>query len=512
MKRIQLAAAAVTAVAALTLAGCGGGDSSAGSSGGAAKAAALTLGIVQEPSSWDPAQAHVGHQLQPFQTVYDTLILRKSDGTYAPMLATEWAYTDATNLVFRLKLRTGVTFSDGAVFDASAVKANLEHFAKDNGKQAAQVKAVESVTAVDASTVEIKLKTPDPALEYYLSQAAGLMGSPKALGTDGMDRLPVGTGPYVMSAADAVVGSQYVFTAREGYWNPELQKFSRVTLKLLADATSRVNAIASGEVDATLLDAQTFQQAEAKGLKKLQYPTDWTGLLLFDREGKTVPALANVKVRQAINYAFDREALLKNLAGGQGKVTSQVFGPESGAYLPELDTYYSYDPAKAKTLLAEAGFAQGVTIEMPVVGGISDTIMTFVTQQLADVGITVKQTSVPIADYQAQLGQGKFPAAWFSLFQGVPWVATNQMIAPTALYNPFKTTNPEVEKMIIAVRDGGKDSAEKAKALNTYVTENAWFAPWYRPDQLYYVDGSKITVEAQVQQAVPSIYNYSPAS
>ncbi len=228
--------------------------------------------------------------------------------------------------------------------------------------------------------------------------------------------------------------------------------------------------------------------------------------------GKTVPALANVKVRQAINYAFDREALLKNLAGGQGKVTSQVFGPESGAYLPELDTYYSYDPAKAKALLAEAGFAQGVTIEMPVVGGISDTIMTFVTQQLSDVGITVKQTSIPIADYQAQLGQGKFPAAWFSLFQGVPWVATNQMIAPTALYNPFKTTNPEIEKMITAVRDGGKDSAEKAKALNTYVTENAWFAPWYRPDQLYYLDGSKITVEAQVQQAVPSIYNYSPAS
>ena len=517
MKRYTLKAAALTAVAALTLAACGGGSdtpapNASGGVAGATATAPLTLGVLQEPASWDPAQAHVGHQLQPFQAAYDSLILRNPDGSYAPMLATEWGYTDDTNLVFRLKLREGVTFSDGAAFDAEAVKANLEHFAADNGKQAAQVASVESVTAVDPTTVEVTLKEQDPALEYYLSQAAGLMGSPKALGTDAMDRTPVGSGPYVMVEGESVVGSQYVFTPRDGYWNPDLQKFSKITLKLLADATARTNALQSGEVDATLLDPTTAQQAESAGKAKLQYPVDWQGLLLFDRDGKVDPALKDVRVRQAINHAFNRPALLEALSGGFGQPTAQVFGPDSGAWLQELEDAYPYDPEKAKALLSEAGFANGVEIEMPVVGGVSDTIMTAASQQLADVGIKVKLTSVPIADYQGELGAGKFPAAWFSLFQGVPWVAINQMIAPTALYNPFKTTNPEIEGLIEAVRNGGSESDAKAQDVNRYVTDNAWFAPWFRPDQLYFYDSAKVSVTPQVQMAVPAIYNYAPAS
>lgn len=512
MKRNVIAAAALLAASALTLSACGGGSSDGASGGDAAGGAELTLGVLQEPASWDPAQAHVGHQLQPFQAVYDSLLLRQPDGTLAPMLATEWGYTDDTNLVFQMKLREGVTFSDGTPFNADAVKANLDHFAQDNGKQAAQVAAVESVTVVDPTTVQVNLSQQDPAFEYYMSQAAGLMGSPAALGTDAMDRTPVGTGPYTMDPAQAVVGSQYVFNARDGYWNPDLQKFDTITMKLLADPTSRVNALQSGEVDATLLDAATSAQAEAAGKAKLTYSTDWTGLLLMDRDGTLAPQLADVKVRQAINYAFDRQALLTALAGGQGETTSQVFGPESGAWLENLEDAYPYDPEQAKALLAEAGYPNGFEISLPVVPGASDTIMTAAAQQLSDIGITANLTSVPIADYQGQLGSGKFPAAWFSLFQGVPWVAINQMITPNALYNPFKTTNPEIEGLIEEVRNGGAASAEKAKAVNTYVTDNAWFAPWYRPAQLYFYDESKVAVEPQIQMAVPAIYNYSPAA
>lgn len=283
-------------------------------------------------------------------------------------------------------------------------------------------------------------------------------------------------------------------------------------MKLLADPTSRVNALQSGEVDATLLDAATSAQAESAGKAKLTYSTDWTGLLLMDRDGTLAPQLADVKVRQAINHAFDRQALLTALAGGQGETTSQVFGPESGAWLENLEDAYPYDPEQAKALLAEAGYPDGFEISLPVVPGASDTIMTAAAQQLADIGITANLTSVPIADYQGQLGGGKFPAAWFSLFQGVPWVAINQMITPNALYNPFKTTNPEIEGLIEEVRNGGAESADKAKAVNTYVTDNAWFAPWYRPAQLYFYDESKVAVEPQIQMAVPAIYNYTPAS
>ncbi len=337
MKRIQLAAAAVTAVAALTLAGCGGGDSNAGSSGGAAKAAtALTLGILQEPSSWDPAQAHVGHQLQPFQTVYDTLILREPDGTLSPMLATEWSYNDdRTQLT--IDLRTDVTFSDGEVFNADAVQANFDHFKAANGRQAAQLAAYESTEVVDEDTVVVTLATPDPAFEYYLSQAAGLMGSPAALDTEGISTAPVGSGPYEMDTQGSVTGSQYTFTAREDYWNPELQKFDKIVFKVLTDPTARLNALVSGQVDATLLDARAIAQAEGAGKTLTAYQTDWAGLLLMDRDGAQVPALADVRVRQAINHALDRDALLETLALDQGTTTGQVFGPDSGAFVEEID-------------------------------------------------------------------------------------------------------------------------------------------------------------------------------
>jgi peptide/nickel transport system substrate-binding protein len=124
----------------------------------------------------------------------------------------------------------------------------------------------------------------------------------------------------------------------------------------------------------------------------------------------------------------------------------------------------------------------------------------------------VKLTSVPGAEYVPSLGQGKFAAANFNLFQGPSWVAAQQIISTDALYNPFDSTSPEIEALIERMRVGGDDADAAAKELNRLVTEEAWFAPWYRPSQLYFYDAAVMTVEPQIQMAVPSIYNYAPAS
>ncbi len=151
------------------------------------------------------------------------------------MLATAWKYND-TNTKLTVDLRTDVTFSDGAKFDAAAAKANMDHFKKANGPQMGQLASVSDVAVVDADTIDINLSAPEPALEYFLSQAAGLMGSPPAaLGTDAIKTVPVGSGAYVMDKAASVKDSQSVFTAREGYWNKDLQKFKKLTLKILLD-------------------------------------------------------------------------------------------------------------------------------------------------------------------------------------------------------------------------------------------------------------------------------------
>ena len=492
---------------ALMLTACSGG---AGASGTAPQAAstALTIGTTQDVRSWDPAQAHVGHLLQPYQAAYDTLILREPDGKLSPMLATEWKY-NAENTKLTVDLREGVTFSDGAVFDADAAKANLDHFREANGPQMAQLKSVTDVKVVDADTIDIELKAADPALEYFLSQAAGLMGSPKALGTEGIKTEPVGSGPYVMDKAATVKDSQAVFTAREGYWNKDLQKYQKLTLKVLTDPTARTNALVSGQVDATLLDPKTGKQAEGAKMILAANEVDWQGLILFDRDGKANPALKDVRVRQAINYAFDRKTILDQVLLGQGTPTSQPFGKASGAWTEELENYYSYDPAKAKALLKEAGYENGLTIEVP---GIPDfqTQISVVKQQLADVGITLNIGAALTNTFTSDIAAQKYSTMYFSLFQGQPTVAIDQIVSTQALYNPFKNTSSDLQADIDAVRNGGDKAPELAQKVNKYVVENAWFAPLFRVNQMYY-HNAKVDVVPQTQQAVPSIYNYSPA-
>ncbi|WP_332759762.1 ABC transporter substrate-binding protein [Pseudarthrobacter sp.] len=502
----KAAAAAILVSAGLALTACGGAAGGTGTA--AAKTTTLTLGAVSEIRSWDPAQAHVGHALQPYQAAYDSLLLRQPDGKLSPMLATEWKYNDA-NTKLTVDLRTDVTFSDGAKFDAEAAKANLDHFKKANGPQMAQLTAVSDVAVVDADTIELNLTTPDPSLEFYLSQAAGLMGSPKALGTEAIKTEPVGSGPYVMDKAATVKDSQSVFTARKDYWNKDLQKFQKVTFKTLIDLTARTNALVSGQIDATLLDPKTGKQAEGAKMKLVATEVDWQGLLLLDRDGTKNPALANVKVRQAINYAFDRKTIVEQVLLGQGTPTSQPFGKASGAWTEELENYYSYDPAKAKALLKEAGYETGVVIDLPSVPGF-DTQLAVIKQQLSDIGITLNVGSAITNTFTTDVAAQKFTTMFFSLFQGEPWVATNQIISTKALYNPFKNTTPELQAKIDAVEKGGKDAGKLAQEVNKYVVEQAWFAPMFRVNQMYY-HNAKVTVEPQVQQAVPSIYNYSPA-
>ncbi len=503
----------LVAVAALLLTGCAAGTPETEESAGgdtAARGALLTIGQLGDVPSWDPAQAHVGHALVPYQLVYDTLILRQPDGELSPMLATEWNYND-DRTVLTVDLRTDVSFSDGEAFDAEAVVANLEHFKAGNGRQAVQLTQFESATAVDEDTVEISLAQPDPAMEYYLSQAAGLMASPAAIEAGTLETDPIGTGPYLYDKASSVRDSQSRFTAKEDYWNPELQKFDEVELRILADVSARVNAIISGQVDWTTLDAKTADQAEDAGLELIpDYQVDWTGMTFFDRDGVINPALADERVRQAINYAVDRDTLLEQLQLGRGTATSQVFGPDSGAFVDDLEEYYTYDPEKAKELLEEAGYEDGFELTLPVIDGFA-TQITALAQQLGEVGITVNQTPVPPANYVADAVQKKFEAFNFNLFQGEAWVAINQIIAPTATFNPFGTTDPELEELIAVVQQGGEDSGDAAQEVNRFVTENAWFLPLYRIDQISVFNPEKVTVVAQTQSAMPSIYNFSPA-
>ncbi|MBP2266183.1 peptide/nickel transport system substrate-binding protein [Pseudarthrobacter sp. PvP004] len=447
-----------------------------------------------------------------FQAAYDTLILRKPDGSLAPMLATAWEFNgDRTELT--LQLRSDVTFSDGSKFDAAAAKANLDHFRTGTGPQGGTLADVKSVEVLSEDSIKIVLSAPSPSLLIALSNAAGLMGSPKALGTEAIKASPVGSGPYTLNHSETVAGSQYTFVKRDGYWNPELQHFDKVVIKVIPDATAAVNALVSGQLDAALLNTKTAAQARQNpDLAEYRYVNNWLGLILYDRSGKILPAMKDVRVRQAINYAIDSKSILKNIYGDQGKQTAQIFGPNSSAYDETLDERYPYNPQKSRTLLAEAGYSDGFEITLPVAASLDPAMIAVVVKQLGEVGIKAKTQAADPANLIGDLTSAKYAAIPITLFQPDTWATIRTSVSPTALFNAQKTQDPKVDELMEKIRISSEDDAKKAaQELNRYLVDQAWYVPFFRLDQTFFAKKT-VKVTPQQEQLVPSIYNYEPAS
>jgi peptide/nickel transport system substrate-binding protein len=507
--RPVVAMVAIVSAAALVLSGCSA-TADDGTNDGAPRGGTLTLGTSIDMKTFDPSQADPGHDLQYYQAVYDSLLRREPDGTLVPMLATKWSYND-DHTVLTLSIRKGVTFSDGTDLDANAVKANLDGFPVANGPAAATFSSVESVEAPDATTVVITLKQPDPAFLAHLGTETGFIASPTAISAGNLATEPVGSGPYTLDAADTVAGSVYTFVARDGYWDPSLQVYDKVVLKPIPDPTAILNALLSGQVNGALLSPTTMAQATNAGMTETRFSVDWNGLLILDRNGTRVPALADVRVRQAINYAIDKDAIVKAVNHDVGEVTNQIFGTHTTAYVKSLDNRYPFDPEKAKSLMADAGYSGGFTVTMPIVAGLFPEALTAaIAQNLGDIGITVEWDTIAINDFISSILQGKYSMVWFQLAQRDTWTSSKQLLTPDAGYNPFKVADPKVESLLTDIQTGSdSDAASAAQELGTYIVEQAWFAPFQRPGAVYFTDKTT-SVVAQATQAVPSLYNYAP--
>lgn len=515
----------VALAAALALVACSGGTDQpsgtggtggSGSSGGAGGAAGrLVLGSTVTPQSFDPAGVGDANYVPYAQAAYDSLIYRTPEGEFQPMLATEWEFS-ADNLVLTLTLRDDVTFSDGAAFDAEAVKANLEHFHDGGGPLASQLGTFDQAVVVDPTHVEIHLSAPIPDLVYNLSDAAGRMASPAALGSDDLQTVPVGTGPYVMDTAATVQGSDYVFTARDGYWNPDLQKFGSVEFKVFSDEVALLNALKSGQVMAGNLSSQdNITEAKAAGIEILhpQYHISWAGLIMFDRTGAMVPALGDVRVRQAIAHAIDTQGILDAVFLGNGTLTSQIFNEASAAYDPALDDDFAYDVDLAKQLMSDAGYAGGFDLTMPAVNGfMTPALQEAIKSQLGEIGVRVTYQTVEISNFISDLLAGKYAVSYMFL-GAVPtdWFVVQSYLTPTSAWNPLKATDPALQALVDSIPGGTDAERDDAYAqINQFVVDDVWFDPWLWVEENYAVASGDIDVQLQQGQNVPSVYNYSP--
>jgi len=189
------------------------------------------------------------------------------------------------------------------------------------------------------------------------------------------------------------------------------------------------------------------------------------------------PPLADVRVRQAINYAFDRKKMLDALLGGNGRPTEQVFNKLSPAYSEELDSAYSFDPEKARSLLKDAGYPDGFSLTMPA-NAIVQTFQASITQALGDIGVKVDWEPVPAQSS----GQTTKWGMYFNLgTTAAPSRTTSLYFGKKGSQNPFQYEDPKMNDLL-AKLSGETDptrAGEIYKSINKYATDNAWIAPLF---------------------------------
>jgi peptide/nickel transport system substrate-binding protein len=276
-----------------------------------------------------------------------------------------------------------------------------------------------------------------------------------------------------------------------------------------------LSALQTGQLDAASGATSTVQQAKTAGMNVV--PTafgTWT-LVLDDRAGAVSKPLASLDVREAINYAIDRTGIVKAVAGGYGVPTDEALAtPGTSAYSNSLANYYSYNVAKAKSLMAAAGYPNGFTL--PVLSesilDTNDSIVQAVASDLAQIGITVKLTTVSasLSQFFGDALSKQYPAI-FWLTGGGDAYTSGQTFIPTAgaALNPFGTTDSQVTQQYNAANAApASQQAALYQQLQSTLVKLAWFAPVYQAEDIYYFSSS--VKNYQTSAAKPSMMLTAP--
>lgn len=395
--------AAVTTALALTLAGCGGGSEAEGAGG-----REFTVAAQSGPSSLDPAQLNDGQGMFVWSSLFDTLLARDPEnGELIPHAAESWEYNeDGTVLTF--VLREGMTYSDDSPVDAESVAAAMRRTMETPGPPQGKFAQVSEIEAVDDLTFEVRFDGFDPAFLSQMALSAGVIGHPETLDEERTATNPIGSGPFELDADSSESGESYVLRKRDDHWNAANIPVSTFTVEVIADSTATFNALQSGQIDATSVESRLVEQMDEGTFtfSRIEAHTVFT-LMVLDRAGEEHPALGDERVRQALNYAIDRDAVVENLLFGSGVPTAQIFDPAGEVYDPALEDVYDYDPERGRELVEEAGY-EGESFEIPSTY-LSSQFESTLSQAFEDVGLRLEWTPVPPQQVQSALSSGKYP-------------------------------------------------------------------------------------------------------
>ena len=328
----------------------------------------LVIALPNDPTAMYIGNASDVTAISATRPLYDGLVVYGADGSIQPGLAESWEISE-DGRTYTLHLREGVKFHNGEDFNAHAVSTIWEYGMTPTNQWLSYYDSVASagdIVVIDDYTVEI---TTSEADIFFLSDMAdGWFAIPPAylaeVGLEAFEAAPVGTGPFMLE--HWAPGDRIVMRAFPDYWNPEQPKVERLTFRIIPDATTRLAAIQTGEVNiVTRLNTDDVALLEFNpDVNVVTYPNDRVYYVAFKNVGNGVGTpLENRLVRQALNMAVDREGLVAALFSGYGQTISGFVIPSNLGYDASLKPY-PHDPQRARELLAEAGHGDGFEIGM----------------------------------------------------------------------------------------------------------------------------------------------------
>ncbi|MBI1278077.1 MAG: 4-phytase [Anaerolineaceae bacterium] len=450
----------------------------------------LRVGMVA-PKVLDPALGSNDPEVLLNRSIYDYLVDVLPDRTIAPNLATEWKVSD-DGLTYTFTLQEGVKFHDGSDFSSADVVFTFQRLVAVKSP-ATNLLGEYEVSAPDAKTVVFTLKAPNADFLYGIGNQLSLIikdgtEKPNELATGDKPYANFnGTGPFMLT--EYKDGESATLTKNPTYWKSGQPTLDSVEFKFINDPVTQVNALKSGDVDFIFKVSpdQVSGLDGAEGITLIQTTTNQHPVIrLRTDEGPG----KDVKVRQAFKYATDREELNQLVLEGRGTVgNNDPIGPGYAAFFDKDIKVQEYDPEKAKSLLAEAGYADGLTITLQTINVLGyDTLATVLQQQWAKAGIT--------ADIQVN-EEGFYyddsnPNNWLKADLGItgwgdrpaPQGYLAQAYTTGAAYNETHWSDPDLDKLIQEASVTTDEAARAAiyhKISEIFNESGPIIIPWFAP-------------------------------
>jgi peptide/nickel transport system substrate-binding protein len=439
----------------------------------------LVAAIAGEPDQLDPQKTSAYFSFEVLENVFDTLVEPDENLEMRPALAESWVVSP-DQLEWTFRLRPGVTFHDGSPFTSDDVVYSYRRIIDQKLANADKLSAVTGVTAPEPSTVRITLKQPTPNLLTNLGGFKGLaIVERKNVESGQIATHPVGTGPFAFQSQKS--GDSITLKANPGYWGGA-PKVSGVTFRFISEPSTALSALQAGEIDWTD-SIPTQRVAQLKDDDSITLATTPSNDYWYLALNEARAPWNDVRVRQAIAYAIDRDAIVQATSYGTA-VANQLAIPKGNPWYTPYDAY-RHDVERAKSLLREAGAAPKA-LDMLVTNEYPETVTAaqIIADNLAPLGITVNIRTVDFATWLDEQNNGHFDM----LMMG--WLGN---IDPDDFYyaqhhtdgssNAQKFSNPEVDRLLDAGRietNRNARAGDYAKAA-TIIADQVSYIYLYNP-------------------------------